>query len=270
MEERRYQIGDVAGLMGVSRDTLRHYEKRGLISPAKGENGYRYYSDQEIHKMISILYQRKMNLGLNDIENIWAGSNTIQEIGGLLKDRISEEERAIRLHHQTIARLQLAENDYSQIQNSLGRIRMQDMQPVYIIAPQASMEESVNLWFTYSQQYSGLDMMYLYDEYTWQRRDRKLGLEYKNTQLVLYQKLREYVDYPLPQTQPRQNTPQVCVTTICASQSRTPAPEILEEMLSWANSQGLLVSQRFYATFLSQGKYAKDFTWFLQIFLPVF
>lgn len=270
MEERRYQIGDMAGLMGVSRDTLRHYERRGLLSPVKGENGYRYYSDQEIHKMIGILFQRKMNLGLTDIENIWSGSNTLKEISGLLKDRISEEEKAIRLHQQTIARLQLAQNDYSQIQNSLGDIRMQDMQPVYVIAPQATMEESVNLWFTYSQKYPGLDMMYLYDEYTWQRRDRKLEIEYKNTQLVLHQKLREYVDYPLRQMQPQQNAPEVCVTTICASQSRTPGPEILEEMLSWADSQGLIVSQRFYATFLSQGKYDGDSTWFLQIFLPVF
>lgn len=29
MNKSKYLIGDVANLMGISRDTLRHYEKRG-------------------------------------------------------------------------------------------------------------------------------------------------------------------------------------------------------------------------------------------------
>lgn len=42
MNKDRYLIGDVANLMGMSRDTLRHYEKRGLVTAKKAENGYRY------------------------------------------------------------------------------------------------------------------------------------------------------------------------------------------------------------------------------------
>ena len=41
-EKQRYLIGDVANLMGISRDTLRYYEKRGILSSEKGDNGYRY------------------------------------------------------------------------------------------------------------------------------------------------------------------------------------------------------------------------------------
>lgn len=270
MEEKYYQIGDVAELMGMSRDTLRHYEKRGILSPRKGQNGYRYYSSEEIHKLISILYQRKMNLGLNDIETIWSGSNTVQEIGGLLKNRIQEEEKAIRTHHQTIARLRLAQADYTHIQNDIGAIRMQDFPSVYVIAPQTTMEESTNLWFAYSRNYPGLDMMYLYDEYTWIRTRDGLELEYKNTQLTLGRDLKEYVDYPLPDEPVLNNEPGLCVSTICASQNRTPAPEIIASMLDWADAQGLMVSRRLYSTWLSQGKHEGDSTWFLQIYLPVF
>jgi len=270
MEGQRYQIGDVAGLLGMSRDTLRHYEKRGILSPMKGENGYRYYSDQDIHHLISILYQRKMNLGLSDMEQIWSGSNTIPKINGLLEKRISEEEKAIRLHRQAVARLRLSQQDYSRIENDLGVVRLQDIQPYYIIAPQATMEESVNLWFTYSQKYPGLDMTYLYDEYTWQRRDGKLETEYKNTQLILHQDLQEFVDYPLSPMPPRQTMQNQCVTVICASPSRRPETEVLEKLLSWADAQGLMASRRFYSTFLSQGKLEGASTWFLQVFLPVF
>ena len=35
MNKDRYLIGDVANLMGMSRDTLRHYEKRGLVTAKK-------------------------------------------------------------------------------------------------------------------------------------------------------------------------------------------------------------------------------------------
>lgn len=59
MENTKYKIGDVANLMGLSRDTLRHYEKRGILTSQRGDNGYRYYTDQDISRLISILYQRK-------------------------------------------------------------------------------------------------------------------------------------------------------------------------------------------------------------------
>ena len=65
-KKAKYLIGDVANLMGLSRDTLRYYEKRGILSSQRGDNGYRYYTDQDISRLISILYQRKMDIGLRD------------------------------------------------------------------------------------------------------------------------------------------------------------------------------------------------------------
>lgn len=270
MDEKRYQIGDVAEMMGMSRDTLRHYEKCGILSPMKGENGYRYYSNKEIHQLIGVLFQRKMNFGLSDIQGIWSGANTIEGVNRLLDERIEEEKKAILLHHQTIARLQLSRDDNLEIQNHLGQIQLTEERPVYIIAPQATMEEGANLWFTYSQKYPGLDMMYLYDEYTWQRKNRRLEIEYKNSQLILHRELLEYVDYPVCESALRQNTPGLCVSVVCASRTRTPEPEILEQMLDWADSQGLMVSQRFYSTFLTQGNFEGGVNWFLRVWFPVF
>ena len=55
MNKSKYLIGDVANLMGMSRDTLRHYEKRGLLTARKAANGYRYYTEADISRFISIL-----------------------------------------------------------------------------------------------------------------------------------------------------------------------------------------------------------------------
>ena len=42
MEKQEYRIGDVADIVGLSRDALRFYEKKGVITSQPKENGYRY------------------------------------------------------------------------------------------------------------------------------------------------------------------------------------------------------------------------------------
>jgi MerR family Zn(II)-responsive transcriptional regulator of zntA len=45
LTEIKYTIGKVAARLAVSTDTLRHYEKNGLITPtSKTAAGYRLYN----------------------------------------------------------------------------------------------------------------------------------------------------------------------------------------------------------------------------------
>jgi len=45
-------IGQMAAATGVSADTLRFYEKEGLIeAPARGDNGYRNYRDADVGRI---------------------------------------------------------------------------------------------------------------------------------------------------------------------------------------------------------------------------
>ncbi|SFR11078.1 MULTISPECIES: MerR family transcriptional regulator [unclassified Paenibacillus] len=57
--------GQFAKVMGISKDTLFHYDRLGILSPEfKAENGYRYYSINQIDvfKVISILKELEMPL----------------------------------------------------------------------------------------------------------------------------------------------------------------------------------------------------------------
>lgn len=50
--------GQFSKLMGVSKDTLFHYDRLGILSPeTKADNGYRYYSmnQMDVFKVITIL-----------------------------------------------------------------------------------------------------------------------------------------------------------------------------------------------------------------------
>ena len=50
--DRRMRIGDVARACGVSTDTIRWYEKQGVLAPVHRErNGYRVYGAETIERV---------------------------------------------------------------------------------------------------------------------------------------------------------------------------------------------------------------------------
>lgn len=63
-----YTIGELADLAGVTRKTLRHYDKIGLLQPQSlSEAGYRLYGQEEVDLLQQILFYREMDLSLADI-----------------------------------------------------------------------------------------------------------------------------------------------------------------------------------------------------------
>lgn len=106
-----YLIGDVAQMVGLSRDALRFYEKKGIIRADKKENGYRYYSEDDIYRLMYILYHRKMNTSLEEIGGLMSGQNSTSAMRQHVRQRMAEEEEALRRHSQAIMRLKLVEKD---------------------------------------------------------------------------------------------------------------------------------------------------------------
>ncbi|MEG0326797.1 MAG: methyltransferase domain-containing protein [Cellulosilyticaceae bacterium] len=75
---KQYSIKEVARLLGINANKIRFYEKKGLINPERGEaNDYRYFSDEEVIKLHSILLYRVLGLSVKDIEGLL--KNTTKE-----------------------------------------------------------------------------------------------------------------------------------------------------------------------------------------------
>ena len=51
-----YRIKQASELSGVSVRTLHYYDEIGLLSPHKSENGYRYYSEEDMSFLQTILF----------------------------------------------------------------------------------------------------------------------------------------------------------------------------------------------------------------------
>ncbi|MFD2176938.1 Zn(2+)-responsive transcriptional regulator [Veronia pacifica] len=65
------QIGQLAKKAGVSTDTLRFYEKTGLLKPdARSESGYRLYGDEALSRVHFIIEGKALGLTLEDIQEL--------------------------------------------------------------------------------------------------------------------------------------------------------------------------------------------------------
>jgi Cu(I)-responsive transcriptional regulator len=65
------KIGDVAQRSGVSAKTIRYYEDVGLIRPAaRGENGYRNYSNRDVEILRFIHRARSLGFSVQDVSNL--------------------------------------------------------------------------------------------------------------------------------------------------------------------------------------------------------
>ncbi|EGJ28136.1 MerR family transcriptional regulator [Streptococcus porcinus] len=64
-------VKEVSQLSGVTIKTLHHYDKIGLLKPVLiKENGYRYYDNDNLHRLQEILLFRELEFPLKDIDQI--------------------------------------------------------------------------------------------------------------------------------------------------------------------------------------------------------
>ena len=86
----RYSRGEVAKVLGVTKDTLRHYEKCGLITPHENEeNRYKYYSIADLEILNVILFLRSMDVPVQDIP-IFIECKDINKYGNFLDEQINK------------------------------------------------------------------------------------------------------------------------------------------------------------------------------------
>lgn len=67
-----FTVGETARICSIPADTLRYYDKIGLICPSKiGENGYRYYSYEDFLFLNTIKYLKKLGMPLADMKELF-------------------------------------------------------------------------------------------------------------------------------------------------------------------------------------------------------
>ena len=68
-DKSEYLVGELAEYFGVSNDTLRLYDKKGICSPQKNEtNHYRTYSREDFILLEFVMRLKQMGMTLDEIK----------------------------------------------------------------------------------------------------------------------------------------------------------------------------------------------------------
>ena len=80
---KKYTISVVAEQYGVHPQTLRMYEREGLIKPSRSEKGTRYYTEEDIEQLELILnLTRDLGVNLAGVEIILNMRRKIEQMQG--------------------------------------------------------------------------------------------------------------------------------------------------------------------------------------------
>jgi Cu(I)-responsive transcriptional regulator len=63
-------IGEVADRTALPTKTIRYYEDIGLVRPARSENGYRSFSEADIHKLAFLGRARALGFTIEDCRTL--------------------------------------------------------------------------------------------------------------------------------------------------------------------------------------------------------
>ena len=78
---------------GMERANIRFYEREGLLSPRRLENGYRDYSEEEAELLLRIKLLRSLHIPLDEIKAMRDGSLSLNTALAQQQERLMQEER---------------------------------------------------------------------------------------------------------------------------------------------------------------------------------
>jgi DNA-binding transcriptional MerR regulator len=255
-----YSIGEVSDRLGISRDALRFYEKKGIINPKKEKNGYRAYTYDDIHKLSSILFYRRLNFSLEDIDRILYHSS-LPSYSSIIQEKIAKEKQEVEKHKQSLVHLAHLKQLSKNVELCLNQYDIRPLRRHYIIPDNG---------FIYAKGIS--DLCYRFQEYRINDDSTEKGKEYSvmacHTAAVMdfYE---EVENFPILQHNR-------CVYTIIASHQTTPDPVAISEAADWAKEQGYSLTGTAYSchlpgyTFLYRpnGK-SEEPVYYIELFLPL-
>ena len=97
MKNNLMLIGEIADFFGVSRKAMRLYEKKGIIKPVEvdAENGYRYYSAEQVQQLNALLELKALGFSLDEIKKVTDGKATKELLIKMLQKKQETWQEAI-------------------------------------------------------------------------------------------------------------------------------------------------------------------------------
>ncbi|MCC8122953.1 MAG: MerR family transcriptional regulator [Oscillospiraceae bacterium] len=104
-----WTIKQTAELTGIPADTLRYYDREGIVSPKRSEGGYRIYNDSDISNLKNIVVMKYAQFSLAEIKtmevlyNSKPGSSCNEICKDILTTKVRELRQAINNYQNIVA-----------------------------------------------------------------------------------------------------------------------------------------------------------------------
>lgn len=93
-------IGEASGRSGLPAKTIRYYEDIGLIRPDRGDNGYRDYGTDDVHKLRFLHRSRSLGFSVEECRQLLAlyedKSRASADVKDIAATKLIEIDRKIR------------------------------------------------------------------------------------------------------------------------------------------------------------------------------
>ncbi len=252
---KRYKISEVGALLGLSPSAIRFYEKKGMFQAKKDKtNGYRYYEENDIIKIRSILYHRHIRMSLESIHNL-KHTDSLQEILEIIDRqkeaalaKIKEEERNIRIYEfykQTI----------ETIRQELGILSERESLPLHLF----------DIKYVYNAHSTIFPFCYPGAVFGQKGNGFSSGALYA----VVHDHDIDGLDKIDLGTRERVIPPFPCVYTVTATEGYGEELLILERIVGIAKEHGYKIMPPYYVVYLATSGEWEDMKRYYEVYLPI-
>jgi len=158
---------EVIQLFNTTKETLRHYEQKGILNPEIGENNYRFYDFKDLQKLREIFLFRDLELSLDEMRQLDERNLEKEDYIDLLKNHYGGLQ-------QKVQRLQNIQRDIKQLVELLEKgenqrsylLRREEERRYYLLDPMEA--DVMNSPKAYFDKYQDLIKTVNYSEKTLQ------------------------------------------------------------------------------------------------------
>lgn len=146
-----FSVGEAAKAAGTTAETLRHYDRIGLVHPSKKDewSGYRYYTRQDIVRLNTVRALQLMDLPLKQIKKVLEYDD-LERIIEFLSEAEKTADEKIAALKQSKAKIQAARQSYKSKQHHLpktAKFKIIDLPERVILLSDTLSEPTLdNLW----------------------------------------------------------------------------------------------------------------------------
>lgn len=153
----RLSIGEFAKIKNITTETLRHYDRVGVLRPVEvnNETGYRYYSLLQGEKLTIITELRKLGMSLDDIKTFFNNKNVRQSLDMLKNEHqklLSSIAEMIELESSIKSKIVRLESMISTMKNiEVDNIFFEEIDKRYILKMSRKINSTIDFNYSFEE-----------------------------------------------------------------------------------------------------------------------